>query len=111
MAKKKEKKGKKKDKKLKKSEQLLKASAKKPKKKKVKKKAPKAPEKPKLAFSIGALIRAARLEQKMTQDDLASRCGTNKSYISRVENNATDMRVSTLMKLIDGLDGELRIEF
>lgn len=36
----------------------------------------------------------------MTQEQLAEKCGTNRSYISRIENNASDIRLSTLMKII-----------
>lgn len=113
MAKKKNKKDKKgkKEKKDKKLKQGLAAQSAPKKEKKEKKKSAKDADKSKSISSIGALIKAARTDQKLTQDELAVRCGTNKSYISRIENNATDMRVSTLMKLIEGLNGELVIEF
>jgi HTH-type transcriptional regulator / antitoxin HipB len=46
----------------------------------------------------------------MTQEELAEKCGTNKSYISRIENNASDIRLSTLMKIIQtGLGGHLKL--
>jgi|GEM_PF-2457311 len=46
----------------------------------------------------------------MTQEELAEKCGTHKSYISRVENNAGDIRLSTLMKIIQtGLGGHLKL--
>jgi len=35
----------------------------------------------------------------MTQQELAEKCGTNKSYISRIENNESDIRLSTLLKI------------
>lgn len=53
------------------------------------------------AFKLGALIHEARLEKGMTQEQLAERCGTNKAYISRVENNAKDVRLSTLQRIIE----------
>lgn len=63
------------------------------------------------AFKIGVLIEQARKEKKMTQSELAEKCGTNKSYISRIENNASDIRLSTLMKIIqEGLGGKLKLE-
>jgi len=63
------------------------------------------------AFKLGVLIEQARKERKMTQSELAEKCGTNKSYISRIENNASDIRLSTLMKIIqDGLGGKLKLE-
>jgi transcriptional regulator with XRE-family HTH domain len=41
---------------------------------------------------------------------LALKCGTNKSYISRIENNASDIRLSTLMRIIQvGLGGQLKL--
>jgi DNA-binding XRE family transcriptional regulator len=62
-------------------------------------------------FKLGVLIEQARKERKMTQSELAKKCGTNKSYISRIENNASDIRLSTLMKIIqEGLGGKLKLE-
>jgi len=60
-------------------------------------------------FMIGVLIQEARKRKKMTQEELAVRCGTTKNYISRIENNASDIRLSTLARIIrDGLGGHLR---
>ena len=62
------------------------------------------------AFRLGVLLEQARLKLGMTQEDLAEKCGTNKSYISRIENNASDIRLSTLMKIIQtGLGGHLKL--
>ena len=62
------------------------------------------------AFRIGALLEDARLKMGLTQEELADKCGTNKSYISRIENNASDIRLSTLMKIIQkGLGGHLKL--
>ena len=62
------------------------------------------------AFRLGALLEQARLKLGMTQEQLAEKCGTNKSYISRIENNASDIRLSTLMKIIQtGLGGQLKL--
>jgi HTH-type transcriptional regulator / antitoxin HipB len=66
------------------------------------------------AFKLGVLIEEARKKQNMTQEQLAQKCGTNKSYISRIENDASDIRLSTLMKIVNlGLGGKLRfsVEF
>src|SRR3954471_8082420 len=61
-------------------------------------------------FKLGALIHDARLEKGMTQEELAERCGTNKAYISKVENNVKDVRISTLQKIIEvGLGGKLKV--
>jgi DNA-binding XRE family transcriptional regulator len=62
------------------------------------------------AFQLGVLLEEARLKLGMTQDELAQKCGTNKSYISRIENNASDIRLSTLMKIIQtGFGGRLKL--
>ena len=61
-------------------------------------------------FKLGALIDEARLEKGLTQDQLADKCGTNKAYISKVENNIKDVRISTLQKIIEvGLGGQLNL--
>jgi ribosome-binding protein aMBF1 (putative translation factor) len=61
-------------------------------------------------FKLGALIHDARLEQGLTQEELADKCGTNKAYISKVENNIKDVRVSTLRRIIEvGLGGHLQL--
>ena len=62
------------------------------------------------AFKLGALIQEARLEQGLIQEQLANKCGTNKAYISRVENNIKDVRISTLQKIVErGFGGQLQV--
>ncbi|OFY48576.1 MAG: transcriptional regulator [Bacteroidetes bacterium GWF2_41_31] len=62
------------------------------------------------SFSLGVLLEEARIKLGMTQEELAEKCGTNKSYISRIENNSSDIRLSTLMKIIQqGLGGHLKL--
>ena len=62
------------------------------------------------AFKIGVLIQEARKKQNLTQAQLADKVGTTKNYISRIENNASDIRLSTLMRIIrDGLGGHLEL--
>ncbi len=64
------------------------------------------------AFKIGVLIQEARKKQHLTQKELAEKVGTTKSYISRIENNASDIRLSTLIRIIrDGLGGNLNLSF
>jgi DNA-binding XRE family transcriptional regulator len=66
------------------------------------------------SFRIGFLIQAARLEQGMTQEQLAEKVGMSKAYISRIENDLKDTRISTLHRIIEqGLGGrmELSIRF
>ena len=61
-------------------------------------------------FRLGVLLEEARTKLGMTQAELAEKCGTNKSYISRIENNSSDIRLSTLMKIIQqGLGGHLKL--
>lgn len=61
-------------------------------------------------FKMGVMIQEARKKKGMTQQELADKVGTNKAYISRVENDIKDVRLSTLRKIIEtGLDGELEL--
>jgi ribosome-binding protein aMBF1 (putative translation factor) len=61
-------------------------------------------------FKIGALIHEARLEKGLTQEELAEKVGTTKSYISKIENNVKEVRLSTLKKIIEiGLGGQLQL--
>lgn len=62
------------------------------------------------AFRLGVMLQELRKEQGMTQEQLAEKCGTTKNYISRIENNASDIRLSTLMRIIrEGLGGTLKL--
>ena len=62
------------------------------------------------AFKIGVLIQEARKKKNLTQEQLAKKVGTTKNYISRIENNASDIRLSTLMRIIrEGLGGHLKL--
>lgn len=61
-------------------------------------------------FKIGFLLQQARLEKGMTQEELAVKCGTNKGYISKIENNLKEVRISTLQKIVElGLGGHLEV--
>lgn len=61
-------------------------------------------------FRIGALIQEARLEKGLTQQELAQKCGTTKSYISRIENNIKEVRISTSQKIVEmGFEGHLHL--
>ena len=63
-----------------------------------------------LAFRLGVMLQEARKEAKLTQEDLAKRTGTKKSYISRIENGKSDIQLSTFYKLIEfGLGKSLNI--
>jgi DNA-binding XRE family transcriptional regulator len=61
-------------------------------------------------FKIGALLHEARLEMGMTQEQLAKKAGTTKSYISKIENDIKEVRISTLQKIIKlGFGGTLEL--
>lgn len=61
-------------------------------------------------FKIGALIQEARVEKGLTQEQLAEKVGTTKSYISKIENNVKEVRISTLQKIVElGLGGQLQL--
>ncbi|MEZ4773377.1 MAG: helix-turn-helix transcriptional regulator [Bacteroidia bacterium] len=61
-------------------------------------------------FKIGFLIQQARREKGLTQEELARRCGTNKGYISKIENNLKEVRLSTLQRIVEvGLGGQLEL--
>ena len=59
-------------------------------------------------FKLGTLLHEARLKKGMTQAELAEKVGTTKSYISKIENNIKEVRLSTLQKIVHlGLGGQL----
>lgn len=63
-----------------------------------------------LAFRLGAMLKEARKEANMTQEELAEKTGTKKSYISRIERGISDIQISTYYKLIEiGLGKQLHI--
>ena len=62
------------------------------------------------AFKLGVMLHELRIENGMTQQQLAEKCGTTKTYISRIENNASDIRLSTLMRIIrEGFGRSLKL--
>jgi HTH-type transcriptional regulator / antitoxin HipB len=62
------------------------------------------------AYKLGAMLQELRKEKGLTQEELAEKCGTTKAYISRIENNASDIRLSTLMRIVqEGLGGSLKL--
>ncbi len=61
-------------------------------------------------FKIGVLLHQARLEKGLTQEELAEKVGTTKSYISKIENNIKEARISTLQKIVElGFGGHLEL--
>lgn len=68
------------------------------------------PEKSDLVLKIGRLIRDARLKSGLTQQELAVMSGTTRNYISRIENDKSDIEMATLRKIIEtGLGKRLDI--
>ena len=62
------------------------------------------------AFKLGAMLQDLRKEQGLTQGELAEKCGTNKGYISKIENNLKEIRISTLQKIVElGFGGQLQL--
>jgi len=60
-------------------------------------------------FKIGYLLKNARNKSGITQDELARRLRTSKSAISRIENHAEDIRLSTLKRVAKALGKEVKI--
>jgi HTH-type transcriptional regulator/antitoxin HipB len=63
-----------------------------------------------LAFGLGVMLREARKEADITQEQLAERTGTKKSYISRIERGKSDIQITTCYKLVViGLGKQLNV--
>ena len=63
-----------------------------------------------LAFRLGIMLREARKEANLTQEQLAQKTGTKKSYISRIERGKSDIQITTYRKLIEiGLGKQLKL--
>lgn len=68
------------------------------------------PEKSELALRIGRLIKESRISLGLTQKELALMSGTSRTYISRIENDRSDVELGTLRKIIEtGLGMNLEI--
>lgn len=61
-------------------------------------------------FKIGVILKKAREEAGLTQEELAAKLNTKKSAISRIENHAEDIKLSTLGKFVTAVGKELRLE-
>jgi len=61
-------------------------------------------------FKIGMVLRQARKSAGLTQEELARRLGTKKTAISRIENHAEDIRLSTLEHVAAALHKRLSIQ-
>jgi HTH-type transcriptional regulator / antitoxin HipB len=63
-----------------------------------------------LNFKIGVILRQAREEMGVTQEEVAKKLKTTKSAISRMENHAEDIKLSTLTKYAKALGKRLKLE-
>jgi ribosome-binding protein aMBF1 (putative translation factor) len=61
-------------------------------------------------FKIGLVLRTAREKAGLTQDEVATRLSTKKSAISRIENHAEDIRLSTLEKFAEAIGKRLTLK-
>lgn len=62
-------------------------------------------------FMISELLKQAREEADLTQEELAEKIGTKKTYISRIENGKADIQLSTLFKIFEqGLGRKINLE-
>ena len=60
-------------------------------------------------FKLGVMLRQARENAGLTQEELANKLNTKKSAISRIENHAEDIRLSTLEKVAEALGKTLKL--
>jgi len=61
-------------------------------------------------FKIGVLLKQARIEAGFTQEQVAKKLRTQKSAISRIENHAEDIRLSTLVNYAQAIGKQLQLE-
>lgn len=63
-------------------------------------------------FIISEMLKTARKEAKLTQEELANKAGTKKSYISKLENGKGNIQLSTLIRIFEqGLNRRIRLTF
>ncbi len=68
------------------------------------------PEKSDVVLKIGRLIRDSRMRSGLTQQELALKSGTTRNYISRIENDRSDIEIATLRKIVEtGLGKQLDV--
>lgn len=60
------------------------------------------------AFILAEQLKEERLKAGLTQEQLAERIGTKKTYISRIENGKADVQLSTLFRIFQGLGKQIR---
>lgn len=62
------------------------------------------------AFKVGALLKMARNEAGLTQDEIAKKIHTKKANISRLENHAEDVKLSTITKYLEAVGKKFKID-
>jgi len=63
-------------------------------------------------FIVSEMLKQARKESNMTQEQLATKSGTKKSYISRIENAKGNIQLSTLIRIFEkGLNRKIGLTF
>ena len=63
-------------------------------------------------FIVSEMLKAARKEANLTQEQLAEKAGTKKSYISKLENGKGNIQLSTLIRIFEqGLNRKIRLTF
>jgi len=63
-------------------------------------------------FIVSEMLKAARKEAKLTQEELAIKAGTQKSYISKIENGKGNIQLSTLIRIFEkGLNRKIGFTF
>lgn len=62
------------------------------------------------SFKIGAMLKLAREDAGLTQEQLAVQLKTKKSAISRIENHAEDIKLSTISKVAEALGKHVHLE-
>ena len=60
-------------------------------------------------FKIGVILKEARMSAGLTQEQVAQKIHTTKSVISRIENHAEDIRLSTIEKFAHAIGKDLKI--
>lgn len=65
-----------------------------------------------MLFTIREMLKDARKEAKLTQEELAEKTGTKKSYISKLENGKANVQLSTLIRMFEqGLNKQIGLTF
>lgn len=63
-------------------------------------------------FIVSEMLKEARRQANLTQEELAERAGTKKSYISKVENAKGNIQLSTLIRIFEkGLNRKIGLTF